>query len=94
MAVTRDSFVIRFPEFIETPESLVNKCLEEAELMVDRTVFREDLGDLAVRAYAAHLIAINPLGELARLGKCDCETQYSKLFDRIKRRIGAGFRVL
>jgi hypothetical protein len=66
VAVTRATLIARYPEFTDTPETLVNSCIEEAQEMVSSTIFRGKT-DMAVKALAAHYIAINPLGELARI---------------------------
>lgn len=93
MAVTLGQFLLRYPEFIPAPQELVLECLAESELLVDRTAYGAK-ADMAVKAQAAHFIAINPLGELARLDKKGEKTTYSLHFERIKRGIGAGCRVI
>jgi len=93
MAVTRDTLIARYPEFTSTPVDLVNASIADAALMVDPTYYRAKT-DSAVTAYAAHLIALNPLGELARLDKKGEKTTYLLVFQRIQRSLGAGFRTI
>lgn len=96
MAITVEAFRTRFPEFAGAPNGLIEGALADAELAVDRVLFR-DRADAAVRFYAAHLVANNPLGELARLEKKgkdgDGRTTYLDEFDRLKRIVVSGFRV-
>lgn len=93
MAVTFTTLRVRYPEFVPTPEALITASIVDAELMVDRTVYGSK-SDMAVTSYAAHLIAINPLGEMARLDKKSDKTTYLLAFNAIKRSTAAGFRVI
>lgn len=93
MAVDRASLIVRFPEFTSTPSALVTACIAEAELLVDRAYYGTK-ADMAVTHFAAHLVAINPLGEMARLDKKGEKTTYLLSFQRIMRSTGAGFRVI
>ena len=93
MAVDYITLTTRFPEFNATPASLVTASIADAELMVDRSFYGAK-ADMAVTYYAAHLIAMNPLGEMVRLDKKGAKTVYSVLFEAIKRGIGAGCRVI
>jgi hypothetical protein len=93
MAVNAASLVVRYPEFTSTPTTLVDASIADAELMIDRAYYRGK-ADMAVTAYAAHLIAINPLGEMARLDKKGEKTTYWLHYENIKRSLGAGCRVI
>lgn len=93
MAVTRTSLATRFPEFSDTPVALVDACISDAVLMVDSAVYGAK-ADMAITYLAAHLIATNPLGEMARIDKKSDKTVYSVQFDTIKRGIAAGCRVI
>jgi hypothetical protein len=93
VAVSRATFLSRRPEFATTPTTLVDACLVDAELMIDRDVYGGK-ADAGVMAYAAHLIAINPLGEMARLDKKGEKTTYFLEWERIKRSLGVGYRVI
>ena len=94
MAVTLGELVGRFPEFAPAAPSLIDGSLADAALMVDSAYYGKK-ADMAIMYYAAHLIATNPLGEMARLDKGKSEaTTYLKQFERIKRSIGTGCRVI
>jgi len=93
LAVTYATFLVRFPEFAQAPQTLVEASLADAELMVDRDVYGAK-ADMAVGFYAAHLVATNPLGEMARLDKKSDRTTYLVHFERVRRSIGTGFRVI
>jgi hypothetical protein len=93
---TAAELVARYPEFapaVSAYPDMVDACLAEASECVDAAFFAGKTSH-AVLALAAHLIAINPLGELARIDKRTDTTVYSIQFERLKRTCGAGFRVL
>ena len=94
MAVTVESLKTRFPEFDATPETLVAACIADAELMLSSEAFGNQY-DMAVNYKAAHLIAVNPLGEMARLdakkpASNGSLTVYERSFLEIKKGIGVG----
>lgn len=93
--VTYSSFVALYPEFTPAPVATVNASIAEALIMVDPAVYRAKT-DAAVAAFAAHLIALNPLGEYAKLSKTagSEDTIYLKRFQRIQRSCTSGFRVI
>lgn len=94
MAVTEATLKARFPEFVPATTALVEACIADAELMVDRT-FYGDRADMAVTYLAAHLIATNPLGEYSRLRATqDGSTVYSKQYEKIMYMTAAGCRVI
>ena len=93
MALSQAVFLAQFPEFGNAPPGLVERALDEAALMVDSAVYGTKT-NVALGYYAAHLIAINPLGELARLQKDPEKTTYMLAFQRIQRSLGAGFRTI
>jgi len=93
LAVSRATLIARFPEFTATPESLVTAAIADATLMVDSDYYGGK-ADMAITYYAAHLIATNPLGEMARIDKKSDRTVYLAAFERVMRSIGAGFRMI
>lgn len=93
MSVTRTTLIARFPEFTSTPEALVDACIVDAALMVDEDYYGTK-ADMAVTFLAAHYIAMNPLGEMARLDKKGEKTTYLVLYESVKRSLGAGCRVI
>jgi hypothetical protein len=93
---TAVELVARYPEFapaVSAYPDMVDACLAEAGECIDATFFAGKT-QYAVLALAAHLIAINPLGELARIDKRSDATVYSIQFERLKRMCCAGFRVI
>ena len=92
MAVDASSLLARFPEFTEANTeypSLVSGAIADAELLVDRVVWG-DKADMGVTHLAAHFIAINPLGELARLDKRGEENHLSVVFRKTQEIPGVG----
>jgi hypothetical protein len=90
MAVDAASLIARFPEFTQTVTEypdLVDGAIADAELMVDRVVWG-DKADAGVTHYAAHLIAINPIGEMARLDKRGEKTTYLLSYNELKKTLG------
>lgn len=94
MAVTLTSFRTRYPEFEQAPDTLVQACIDDAEAIIDRNFFGTTKADIAVKAYAAHLIAINPLGEYARLDKKGEKTTYLLQYEKVTRTVPAGCRTI
>lgn len=96
MAVTTASFLARFPEFARAPRGLIEGAIADAIVQIDRCVFR-DKADAATQFLAAHMVANNPLGEVARLEKKGADgepmTTYLYEFNRLKRIVTSGFRV-
>jgi hypothetical protein len=93
MAVYAAELRTRYPEFNNAPDALVQQCIDDATLMVDAAVFGAKT-DIAIKALAAHYIAINPLGEMARLDKQGKETTYWLQYQGIRKSVAAGFRVI
>lgn len=91
LAVSVKLFTRRFPEFRDTDAGLLEECLTEAELFVDAKVWgaRREAG---IKMRAAHLVAMNPLGEKARLKKDDSTTIYEKQFKTMRNAVTAGGR--
>jgi hypothetical protein len=92
VSVTLETFSARFPEFDAAPANLVEACIAEAAVQIDATVYGTKY-DAAVQNLAAHLIATNPLGEMARLQAKDGSTVYQKHYEKLKRMVASGFRV-
>ena len=92
MAVDLDSFLVRFPEFEPATEPMIREALGEASRNVDPDVFKEKTDD-AIKWKAAHLLAITPFGQQARLVAKDGTTTYGKHFAKLVRSVTPGFRV-
>lgn len=84
MAVSAAQFLVEFPEFGPTNTQrpgLIEAKLEHASRFVSARLWgtRYDRG---VYLKAAHLLAMTPYGENARLHKTSPETVYSVLWDQ------------
>lgn len=93
MSVTAASLKIRFPEFVDAEDALVTASITDAALMVDSSFYGAK-ADMAITWLAAHYVAVNPMGELARLVKDDGTTTYLLGFNQVQKSIGAGCRVI
>lgn len=92
MTVERRDFLARFPEFEPASKSMIEAALDEAERNVDAELFADKTDD-AIRWKAAHLLAISPFGQQARLIAKDGSTTYGKQFWALARSVTPGFRV-
>ena len=92
MTVSRADFLARFPEFEPASPSMVEAALGEAVRNVDSEIFADKTDD-AVKWKAAHLLAISPFGQQARLISKTGETTYGKYFRELSRSSTPGFRV-
>ena len=92
MAVDFTSFVADFPEFEPAGRQLVESKLADARLRVDAAVW-EAKTDLGVKYLAAHLLALSPFGQQARLVAKDGSTTYGKHHKQMVHEVTAGFRV-
>jgi len=92
MAVDRRSFLARFPEFEPASKSMIEEAIDEATRNVDVDVWRDKTDD-GVRWKAAHLLAITPFGQQARLMSKDGSTTYGTHFAQLMRSVTPGFRV-
>jgi hypothetical protein len=92
MAVAYADFLARFPEFEPAPKAMVEAALSEARRNVDAEVFGDKTDD-AIRWKAAHLLAISPFGQQARLISKDGSTTYGKYFWELAKSVTPGFRV-
>ena len=86
-------FLLRFPVFEGTPPTLIDAKLAEATRGVDAEVFGDKTED-AIGYKTAHLLAIEPFGQTARLEADDGETTYSKRFHKLVKSVTSGFRVI
>ena len=92
MAVDLDSFLARFPEFEPATEPMIRSAIAEAINNVDASVFKTKT-DEGVRWKAAHLLAISPWGQQARMVSKDGSTTYGMQFHKLARSVTPGFRV-
>lgn len=90
MAVTYESFLERFPEFIPHPSGIVNGALQEATNDASADVFGSQT-DRAVKHLAAHIVAIQLAQMGVQIGATDGKvygkgldaTQYGQEFKRM-----------
>lgn len=86
-------FLARFPEFGQTDLSLITATLNDAALQVDTNVFTRFSG--TYHGYlTAHMLALSPFGQGARLVAKDGTTTYQTHMKRIVQMCAGGFRVL
>ncbi len=84
MAVSVESFLVSHPEFTPAGAELIQAKLDEAALEVDVALWgvRADTG---IKLTAAHLLAVSPFGQQARLVAKNGSTTYStRLIDLYK----------
>jgi hypothetical protein len=87
---TRASFFVSFPEFSATDVNLVDAKLAEAAAEIDQDVW----GDRATAGHgylAAHLLAMSPFGNAAKLVD-KSSTTYEVHYKRLVRTVTAGIR--
>ncbi len=81
MAVTEDDFIARFPEFEEAGVT-ISVVLDEAVRRTDGDIFGNKTDD-AVMYRAAHLLAISPFGQNARMVAKDGTTIYGNELEKL-----------
>jgi hypothetical protein len=86
-------FKNRFPEFKETDATQVQRALEDSQDTVDATVWgsRREQG---IAYQAAHLLAMAPLGEQAKLKLESRGTIYGQRFAMLQRIVAGTPRVI
>lgn len=93
MAVTREQFLVQFPEFSKSNAALVEAMLAAAELEIDRDVW-DAKADQGVMYLAAHKLALSPMGNSAELVPAGGVTSYRIHYDALVLQVGSGFRVI
>lgn len=93
MSVTVDSFLASYPEFRSAERDLLQAKLDAAEPQVDSEVWG-DKTDQGVELTAAHLLAISPFGQNARLVAKDGSTTYSKRLREMQLQVTGGYRLI
>lgn len=87
MALTLEQFRERFPAFEDTPEGLVRARLDEAARAVSASSWGPRADD-AHGLLTAHMLALEPMGEQARLklpGGGETTT-YGRRFEELRKR--------
>lgn len=93
MAVSVLQFKAEFPEFANTENALIQSRLTMATARVNSTVWGSRQND-GIKMLAAHLIALSPLGEQAKLKHENRGTIYGDQFEAMKSEVAFGFRVV
>ena len=95
--ISRQQFVQTFPEFKNADMSLVVGKLAEAYQQIDPSVW--DTGQNGPKSgigqgyLAAHLLALSPFGQNARMVAKDGKTTYWTHYRNLQRQVCQGFRV-
>jgi len=100
VAVSFSTFVVSFPAFKRTERPVVEAKIAEATRQVDAAVWGA-LADDGIGYLAAHLLAMMPGGEHARLVPKNAKpirgealTTYERQYKRLVRQVASGFRVV
>lgn len=89
MAWTASTFKTAYPEFEALADALVEAKLAEATRRLDARVFGARADD-AVGLQAAHLLALSPFGQHARLESDKGDTTYRQELQRMMRASAGG----
>lgn len=99
MAVTVQSFLIRFPEFKGVPAEQVQDAMADAVLEIDTDVWGSK-ADIGVKLLTAHFLAMSPYGQNVRMtipgtrnGRTEPTTTYWTFFKKVQNQVTSGFRV-
>jgi hypothetical protein len=92
VAVTYASFISARPEFNNTSitQASVEAAIADAEDQIDEEVWG-DQTDIGVSLLAAHLVAISPHGQAARLVAKDGSTTYYKRYCEMRDNVGGAW---
>lgn len=89
------TFKTRFPEFGAVDSPLLQAKLDEANRRIDRGLwdaFTQPLGDDGQGYLAAHLLALSPFGNAAKMVAKDGTTTYEKHWRRLMITVTSGIR--
>lgn len=88
MAVTVESFLEAYPEFIplsETQTALVAAVLARAEVRIGNNWDSDEQRDLVVELQCAHMLSLSPAGRSAKLSEPGTKTSYECELHQIKK---------
>jgi len=92
MSVSVSSFRARHGStFTATSDDLIQECLDEAAALINATTWGT-FRDIGIKCLAAHLLAVEPFGEPARLVGDLNSTIYGREFKRYQKIATFGFR--
>lgn len=92
MSVTRASFLVRFAEFTNADDALVDAVIAEAAARTPERTWGAK-ADAGVMYLAAHLLACSPYAAQLKLTAKDGTTWYGRERTRLEGIVGSGFRV-
>jgi hypothetical protein len=92
MAVTSEAFLVEYPEFGPAESELVEGKLAAAARRVGIDTWGDRYED-AVYVLAAHLLAISPFGQQARLSSSSAESTYGRTFEEMRVEATFGYRI-
>lgn len=93
MAVTAASIRAAHPEFEPVADAVVLPVIAAAYLAHDATVWG-DLLDVGVDLYVCDQLARSPFARHLRLAKQEERSVYQYEWERLRRQVGAAYRVL
>lgn len=88
---TATTFRASFPEFTSAQTAYIEAKLAEAARQIDQTLW----GDKAIDGHgylSAHLMALSPFGNTAKLVNADGSTTYDGHYQRLLRIVTSGIR--
>ena len=95
MTVTVEEFIAHFPEFDECEVPFLQSYLDDANARIDRSVWGEPKGDIGQKYLTAHMLALSPFGQQARLvAKGASTSTYEKHYTRLMREVAGGPRII
>jgi hypothetical protein len=89
--ISRERFLETYPEFLAAPPAMIDRALADALEHVDADTFGTRL-DVAHGLATAHLLALSPYAQEARIAGDDARTTYSVQLDRMRGVAAIGMR--
>lgn len=94
MAVTVASFLASYPEFVRAPDVVdVEATLAKAVLNVDAEVWG-DKTDEGIELTLAHMLALSPFGQMAKLLSEKGQSTYGIQLQTLKEQVSCALRYL
>ncbi len=81
------------PEFVNVPDVSITGMLAEAALEVNAQVWGVH-ADAGIHYLAAHKLALSPYGTGTRLRAADGSTTYWTHYEKLRRQVASGYRVI
>jgi hypothetical protein len=93
MAVSVRRFKAEFPEFKDTSEDVISANLSRASRQVNQNVWGAQADD-GISLLTAHMLAMSPRGEQAKLKFKNRGTHYKEMYDDLVMQVTSGGRVI